>query len=153
MRDVNIPPELRTRIKIPENPYDSLMFKNGYLLPTELKSTKGKSLPFKNIKQHQIDSLIESNTYNESIIPGFLVNFSDLDISFFIHIESFVEYQKLGANGNTKINGIKINEKSLSLDYCEAHGIELVGVKKRVKMRWYVGDLISKIIDEYKIGK
>lgn len=114
-----------------------------------MKSTKGKSLPFKNIKDHQIASLIESNTYESSIIPGFLINFSDLERSFFLHIEQFTLYQQLANNGDKSYEGIKVNESSLSLEYVDKFGTELKGIKKKVKMRWYVGELIDELVKKH----
>jgi penicillin-binding protein-related factor A (putative recombinase) len=149
VKDVNIPPDLRMRVRVSENPYDSLIYMNGFLFPTELKSTKGKSLPFKNIKDHQIKSLIESNTYEKTIIPGFLINYSDISVSYFLHIDDFVKYQELAANNVKSYEEVKINESSVSLEYVEKFGMELNGIKKQVKFRWYINYLLDELIKKY----
>ena len=149
VRDVNLPPDLRTRVRVPENPYDSLIYKDGYLFPTEMKSTKGKSLPFKNIKEHQIESLIASNTYDDKIIPGFLINFSDEERSFFLHIDDFIKYRECAEQGEKECEGRKVNGSSISLDYCEGVATEITGVKKKVKHRWYINKLIGNLKDKY----
>jgi penicillin-binding protein-related factor A (putative recombinase) len=149
VRDVNLPPDLRTRVRIPENPYDALIYKDGYLLPSEMKSTKGKSLPFKNIKEHQIDSLVSSNTYDPKIIPGFLINFSDEGRSFFLHIDSFMNYFHFAKSGVKKVEGYKVNESSISLEYCEGFATEITGHKKVKKYRWYINKMIDELVEKH----
>jgi penicillin-binding protein-related factor A (putative recombinase) len=149
VRDVN-PMALKSNFKTPENPYDCLFYKEGYLFPSELKSTKGKSLPFKNIKNHQIESLISSNTYDDRIIPGFIINFSDLERSFFLHINDFMDYFEHAQNEQKFCRDRKVNDKSVSLDFCEGVGIEIAGHKKVKKMRWYVSKLCNELIDKHK---
>jgi penicillin-binding protein-related factor A (putative recombinase) len=149
VRDVN-PMAIKPGFKTAENPYDALIYKDGYLFPSELKSTKGKSLPFKNIKDHQIESLVSSNTYDDKIIPGFIINFSELERAFFLHIDCFVKYRELALAGEKECEGKKVNDKSVTLDYCEGFGMEIVGHKKKVKMRWYVNKLCNELIDKYK---
>ncbi|MED1863409.1 Holliday junction resolvase RecU [Fictibacillus nanhaiensis] len=149
VRDVN-PMAIKPGYKTAENPYDSLIYYDGHLFPTELKSTKGKSLPFKNIKDHQIESLIKSNTYDRRIIPGFIINFSDLNRAFFLQIDDFMEYMEHAKDNQKTCRGFSVNDKSLTLDYCEGIGIEITGHKKKVKMRWYVNELCKNIINKYK---
>jgi recombination protein U len=149
VRDVN-PMALKPKFKTPENPYDALIYRDGYLFPSELKSTKGKSLPFKNIKDHQIESLVSSNTYDDKIIPGFIINFSDLGKSFFLHINDFMEYLEHAKDKQKSCKGFSVNDKSLTLDYCEGIGIEIRGQKKKIKMRWYINKLCNELIDKYK---
>ena len=115
VRDVN-PMAIKPGYKTVENPYDCLIYKSGYLFPSELKSTKGKSLPFKNIKDHQIEGLVSSNTYDKRIIPGFIINFSDLERAFFLHIDCFVEYIEHAKEKQKTCKGFSVNDKSLTLD-------------------------------------
>jgi penicillin-binding protein-related factor A (putative recombinase) len=150
VRDVNLPVEMRTKIKVPENPYDALIYRDGYLLPSEMKSTKGKSLPFKNIKEHQIDSLIDANTYDKKIIPGFLINFRDQGKSYFLHIDDLIKYQYFANKGEKECEGRKVNGSSISMDYCEGIATKLTGIQKRVKYRWYINKMIDSLIDKYK---
>jgi penicillin-binding protein-related factor A (putative recombinase) len=149
VRDVN-PMAIKPGFKTAENPYDALIYKDGYLFPSELKSTKGKSLPFKNIKDHQIESLVSSNTYDDKIIPGFIINFSDLGRSFFLHINDFIEYLEHAKNKQKLCKGLSVNDKSLTLDYCEGIGIEIRGQKKKIKMRWFINKLCNELIVKYK---
>ena len=151
VKDVNIPNELRKRIRVSENPYDALTFKRGYLFPLELKSSKGATLPFKNIKDHQTESLIKSNTYEDEIIPGFLINFSEHNRSFFLHIEEFQEYVTAAESGVKIHKDRKVNKSSLSMDYCEGFAVELKGVKKVKRYRWFIADLLDELIDRYTV--
>lgn len=145
VRDVN-PQAIKKGFKTPENPYDALLYKDGYLFPSELKSTKGKSLPFNNIKDHQIESLINSNTYDKRIIPGFIINFSELNRSFHLHIDKFVDYIKAAESDKKECNRYSVNKKSLTLDYIEGVGVEITGVLKKVKHRWYINQLLDTLI-------
>jgi penicillin-binding protein-related factor A (putative recombinase) len=148
VKDVN-PMALKPSFKVPENPYDALLYRGGYLFPSEMKSTKGKSLPFKNIKEHQINSLVDSQTYDSKIIPGFIINFSDESRSFFLHIDNFMNYVNFAKSGMKKVEECKVNESSISLEYCEGFATEIVGVKKVKKFRWYIHKLIDELIQKF----
>jgi penicillin-binding protein-related factor A (putative recombinase) len=156
VRDVNLPQWARGKIKVPKNKYDCLMFYKGFLFPVEMKSTKQKSLSFdeKIIKQHQIDNLIEANTY-KGVIPGFLINFREpVQKTFFIHIDDFIEYKYIAENEikNNKYRS-KPNKKSIPISICEEIGIGVLGDKKRTKYRWYVNKTLEEAIKRYQIQK
>ena len=69
------------------NPCDFIIFSeraggwsNGAMYKLELKSTLGKSLPFGNIKNDQLTSLVESQC--KGVWAGFVVNFRDTNQTF-----------------------------------------------------------------------
>ena len=105
--------KVRFQIK---NICDSIMYDGDYLYTLELKSTKGKSFSFSNIKEHQIPDLLWCGSF-VNVISGFVIDFSDLDECFFIEINDFKQFYDT------------TNRKSLSLDFCRSNGTK-IGVKK-----------------------
>jgi len=71
------------------NPCDFIVFskqftgsEEGTMYKLELKTVKGKSLPFSNIKQHQLDSLCDS--WNKGVGAYFVVNFREVNETYLI---------------------------------------------------------------------
>ena len=149
VRDVNIPPDLRYRIKLPQNKYDSLIYYKGFLFPIEMKSTKQKSISLKDavIKENQIRNLKEATQY-ENVIPGFLMNFREHDNqTFFIHINDFITYKNIAENQLNHSYKNKINKSSIPLDICKEIGVEVINIKKKVRYRYYVNKLLDELIN------
>lgn len=152
VRDVMLPPDIRKRVKLPQNKYDCLIFSKGHLFPIEMKSTQSKSISFSEsiIKQNQIDNLIEASKY-EGVIPGFLFNFRlDTPKTFFVHISDFEKVRHISQNELDHTYKGRINKSSISLSICEEIGIEVTGALKKKHMRWYINKLIQNIIDKYE---
>jgi penicillin-binding protein-related factor A (putative recombinase) len=153
IKDVFIPPDLRTRIRVPKNKYDSMIFYKNTLFPIEFKSIKAKSINIKDpkiIKPHQIEGLLEANTY-EGTIPGFIINFRSCDNqTFFIHIKDFVEYRDCVLDGKCNRNYThKKNEVSLPIGIAQEIGTEISNVKKKTNYRYYINKLLDQLIEKY----
>lgn len=156
IKDVYLPPDVRRRVKLPRNKYDIIIFHKGYLFPIELKSTDKKSISFseKIIKQHQIESLLEATKFDR-VISGFLMNFRDQpdNKTFFIPIQEFVKYKHLAENQlkhDYKCReGKRLNKASIPIDICKEIGFEVLNVKKRTRFRYYISDLIDRLIEDY----
>ena len=95
---------------------DCMMFDGEYLFLLELKSTKGKSLPYSNIKEHQIDDLLWASEF-ANVICGLVIEFADINECYFIEINEFKKYKD------------ESNRKSLPIDFCRNKGIK-IGVEK-----------------------
>ena len=156
VRDVFLPPDVRKRVRLPKNRYDSLIFNNGHLFPVELKSTKDKSISLAEsvIKSHQIDNL-EQASHFEGVIPGFIFNFREPDnLTYFIHIEDFLTYQHYATTQEQHPyqirKGKKLNRASISLDICQEIGIEIMSVKKRVHHHYFLKQLTDELISLYQ---
>ena len=118
-----------------ENICDSIMYDGDYLYTLELKSTKGKSLPYTNIKQHQIEVLLWCSKF-ANVISGFIVEFSDLDECYFIEINDFKEFY----DSNSR--------KSLPYEFCFKNGIK-IGVKKlRINRKFDIDNFIKDVIEK-----
>jgi penicillin-binding protein-related factor A (putative recombinase) len=153
IKDVFIPPDLRTRIRVPKNKYDSFIFYKNTLFPIEMKSIKNKSISIKDpkiIKPHQIEYLEEALDYSGAI-PCFLINFREYENqTFLIHITDFITYRNCALNDDCKINYFnKVNKSSLSLDICKEIGVEITNVKKKTNYRYYLGKALDSLIEKY----
>lgn len=114
---------------------DCLMFDGDYLYLLELKSTKGKSLPFNNIKKHQIDDLLWASEYANTIC-GLVVEFSELSECYFIEISQFKTFYDT------------TNRKSLPLQFCRENGIKIGVEKKKINSRFDIYKFINDVIKE-----
>ncbi|MEL3959426.1 Holliday junction resolvase RecU [Caldifermentibacillus hisashii] len=152
VRDVNIPPDLRTRIRLPQNKYDSLMFYHNHLFTLEFKATeKAKSFPLKEhvIKQHQIDNLKAAKDY-DGVISGFIFNFRDTNNeTYFVEIDDFINYINIAQNGLEHTYKSKVNEKSIPIGIIREIGIPVKSIKKQVRYRFYINILLDELIKKY----
>ena len=123
----------------PNNPYDFFAFYNKHLICLELKSTKHNSLTYwredfedKNKKQtfmirkNQIQGLHKASLH-ENICAGFLINFRNVERTYWVHISDFLEYT----------DKEKFNKKSINEDDLIAMGAVCVPQeKKRVHYKY-----------------
>lgn len=152
VRDVMLPPDVRMRVKLPQNRYDCLLHYKGHLFPIEMKSTKAKSISFSEsmIKENQIRNLKEATEY-DGVIPGFLFNYRECpeNRAFFIHINDFITYQNIAENQLEHNYKSKINKSSIPLAICEEVGIEIRNVKKQINYRYYINQLLDEVIERF----
>ncbi len=152
IKDTFIPPDLRTRVRVTKNKYDSFIYRKPNLFPIEFKSTKDKKFSFSEsiIKQHQIDSLQEAVTY-DGLIAGFIFNFRvEGNPTYFVHIDDFLKYKHIAENQiKEHTYKAKVNKASISLDICKEIGIEVSNAKKKVRYRYYINKLVDELIKRY----
>lgn len=113
------------------NPCDFLVFSyhNNTLLMLELKSFKGKSIPFTNIKGHQIQALTEKSKL-EGVRGLFILNFRDLNETYALDAKWVDELYREG-------------KKSIPLAYVRQHG-ELIEQKlKKVRYTYNIDKIIK----------
>jgi penicillin-binding protein-related factor A (putative recombinase) len=152
IKDVN-PMFLKPNTRVSKNDFDSFIYKKPNLFPVELKSSGQRSISFdeKIIKQHQIDALKEAVEY-DGLIAGFIFNFREYDnFTCFVHINDFLEIKELS---QSKISQhrfeSKLNKSSIGLDICKEVGIEIKNVKKKVKYRYYINQMLKELIEKYQ---
>lgn len=126
------------------NPYDFLLFENGYLFPMELKSTKSTSISIqmtdekgKDIKRHQIISLTQSREH-EGVLAGFLFDFRNerINKTYWMDIRDFNEYMS------------HTTKKSINpADIVQYHGIEVNKTLLRVRYKYDVVKLLADIVE------
>ena len=151
IKDVN-PMFLKPKASVSKNDYDSFIYRKPNLFPTEFKSTAQKSISFdeKIIKSHQIKALTNAATY-EGLIAGFIFNFREYsNQTYFVHIEDFNKIKYIADNGITDHTyESKINKSSIGLDTCREVGVEIKNVKKKVKYRYYIGQMLDELAEKY----
>lgn len=152
IKDVYIPPDLRERIRVSPNKFDSFVYSGGLLVPLELKSSSLRSFSFNEsiIKQHQVENLLEASEY-EGVVPGFLFNFRSYDNkTYFVSIQAYITYKENAMAGNQEPYKNKINAKSIPLDVCNEIGIEIKNEIKRVRYRYFVDEFINELKERDK---
>ena len=149
VRDVFIPFHLRHLIDLPPNKYDFLLAHSGIVLPLELKSVNGKSLPFANIEDNQIKALTAAREFDDTY-PGFLFNYRPANnATFYLHINDFLIYQGV-ANGDPSPYKSKINVASIPIGVCEEVGILLDSKLLKVHYRYDIKGLFQKVVEKYR---
>ena len=122
-----------------KNPYDYLCYdtKHRILIPTELKTTKYKSMSLSMIRDHQIEGLTKAAEYTH-VFPCFLFNFRNDD--------NGVErcYAQYISDFNNMLDDI--DKKSFNEIDLISHGaIKLDGKKKVKYYRWDIDKLCEDI--------
>ena len=108
----------------PSNICDFLVY-NGKLYFFELKKSNGKSIPFNNIKQSQINGLLDASEYGIESKFAIFLN----EEFYILDIKDFIEFKN-----NT-------DRKSIPIAYLEEYGIH---IKKHKLQKYYKFEL-----DEY----
>lgn len=131
----------------PNNPYDFLLFYNCFLFPMELKSTNKKSFSIqrtkedtsKEIKYHQIESLIIANSF-ENIFAGFILDFRN-ENTYWMDINSFNNFL------------LENDKKSINIEDVKKYdGIIIDKNKIRVNYKYNIEKLLKDIIKIEKKG-
>lgn len=107
-------------------------FNITHLLILELKSHKGKSLPFSAIRENQLKEMFIASEYRK-VLPFLIVFFSDIERCFALPIQKVVALKQEGTR------------KSIPLEYFEEQGTEIEVIKLRTNYRYN----IEKFLEEY----
>ena len=119
-----------TRFTI-SNMCDFIMYSKPTLFLLELKSTKGKSLPFNNIRETQIKELYKaSNT--EGVRAGLVINLRTLEETYYLDIKDFKTYRET------------TERKSISLECLKDKGILIEQELKKTRYRYDIKEFIKK---------
>lgn len=118
-----------------KNICDCMLFNGKQLYLIELKSTKGKSIPFGNFKENQLKELSIAQ-YFTNIVAGIVIEFSELDSAFFMQISDITDFIR------------QDSRKSIPIEYCEEKGIEIEITKKRVNNSFNIKKMILDISTE-----
>ena len=116
----------------PSNICDFILFKSPKLYLLELKSHKGKSIPYSAIKQ--LDKLLDvANKKIENLEVYLLLNFADLEETYVIEVESVASIK----DSKTR--------KSLSIEDVREYGYRVDQVKKKVRYRYELLECLEEI--------
>lgn len=117
---------------------DFIAYKYPHEYFLELKSTKDNRLNFNYISDNQYTGLLEKSKI-PGIYAGVLINFRGAEKTYFVDINIIKNMKEVGA-------------KSISLEYSAKVGVELEGVKKRVRFIYNVDKLLTDISEEASIS-
>jgi penicillin-binding protein-related factor A (putative recombinase) len=102
---------------------DFIVYMQPYIYYLELKSRQGNTLSFKDITKVQWTGL-QKKAAKPGAIPGVLVNYSDYNEAYFVHIDQLVKLRDVEG------------KKSLHIDFARQHGIKLLGERKRTRFAY-----------------
>lgn len=108
---------------------DFMLF-DGRLWLLELKSHKGKSIPFSCIRENQLTELSKAENFT-GIIPGMIFNFRDTAQTYFVHIRHIYYYYH------------HADRKSFPLEWVQEYGQEIRAELKKVRYRYFVGEWLT----------
>ena len=111
---------------------DAIMFKVPFLHMVELKSHKGKSIPFSCIREKQLLKLAEADMYS-GVVAWFIFNFRSVESTYAVRASKLIIFKET------------TERKSIPLDFCAANGIYIPAAKKRT--RWTY--LLESILGDY----
>ena len=118
-----------TRFTI-SNPCDFLAMIDTTLYMIELKSHKGKSIPFSCLKQ--AEGLFKKHTGFDSVRPIFVFNFRDSLKTYAVSASMVWLFMQ------------DSDRKSIPESYCKEAGIEIQAILKRVRYRYQVEEALKK---------
>ena len=119
----------KTRFAI-HNICDCMLFDGQLLYLLELKSHKGKSIPFSCIRQTQLDELSKAAMF-DNVATGFMFNFRDVGRTFYVNADI------------VRIFVLASERKSISIEVCVENGVEIKGTKKRTRYSWNIEQFIK----------
>lgn len=121
-----------TRFSV-SNDYDMFMSALGYLFALELKSVKGKSIPFSSLQPHQESGLMKAAAH-EDVKAGVLVWIRSTDEVFYVPIWEWVSAKA------------SLSRKSLGLKELHEIGIPVSFWRPRTRMRFNVYNMVVDAI-------
>jgi recombination protein U len=117
------------------NPADFRLYCYPVLLLLELKTHKGKSLPLAKIRDSQLKGMLKAvNHYG--VYGGFLVNFRDLEETYFLSVGYVENFVKSG------------ERKSIPVEFFREYGIRIPQTKKRTLYRYDFTEWLRRYVDD-----
>ena len=89
------------------NACDCMLFFNGKLFMLELKTHKGKSIPFSCIRDNQLEQLAEAESYG--INAGFVVDFQDTGDCYYVSASLLKNYIEIAERKSVPIEWFALN--------------------------------------------
>lgn len=114
------------------NEGDFLVYQYPNLFIFELKSHKGKSIPFNKLRDVQIKGLNSLSTL-QGVKTGFIFNFRDLEETYFIFTEDIVNFM------------VDSDRKSFPIEWVAEIGIPLEHKKARTRYKYNILKLLYDI--------
>lgn len=112
---------------------DAMMFYSPLLFLLEMKSTRGSSLPFGNIRYEQLKELCTSSRHR-NVLAGFIVYFEAKGLCFFASANSVKDYIDTALR------------KSLPLDWFRDNSCPIAIKPLRVNVEYEIGDFLTRCL-------
>lgn len=109
---------------------DYIIYRHPSLFLFELKSHKGKSIPFDALRVNQIEGLYKAS-YIRGVKAGFIFNFRDSEETYFVPAKEVYDFICSGCR------------KSFPISWCKDNGISLGSIKKRTRFTYRVDELLD----------
>lgn len=116
------------------NPADFRLYIYPSLILLELKSHKGKSLPLEKIRDNQLKGMLRA-VEHYGVYGGFLVNFRDLEETYFLSVELVEKFVLTG------------ERKSIPVNYFRENGLLIPQKKKRVLYSYDLKEWLGRYSD------
>lgn len=113
------------------NPADFRLYCYPVLILVELKTHKGKSLPLSKIRPAQLKGMLKAVTHY-GVYGGYLVNFRDLEETFFLSVGYVERFIKDG------------ERKSIPAEFFREYGIPIPAEKKRTLYRYDLKEWLER---------
>ncbi|WP_185903463.1 Holliday junction resolvase RecU [Lysinibacillus sphaericus] len=113
-----------------KNPCDFILYKKPNIYLLELKSHKGKSIPFGAIQSYQIESLYRFSNI-DGVKAGFVFNFRDMNETYFVEAVSVYHFYH------------ERKRKSFSLNWVKENGNAISQELKRTRFKYDLGELLK----------
>lgn len=123
-----------------KNICDFLLYKYPILYLLELKTSKGKSIPFSNLAEHQIEGLTKAKEL-KGIVAGFVINMRDIEETYFIDARIIKEYIDKNIKQYEKTGGKK-GRKSIPIKWLRKNGLL---IPQEIKITRYTYDITPLI--------
>lgn len=111
---------------------DYILYRYPYLYLFELKSHKGKSIPFSALREKQYSGLNMVSNF-KGVTAGFIFNFRDYNKTYFVDADVLYSYI------------IAEEKKSFSLKWCEDNGVIIGQKKKRTRYRYRLDEFLDYV--------
>lgn len=122
-------PTEKTRFQA-HNICDCMIFYKNSLFLFELKSHKGKSLPFNCIRNNQYEEMYSAG-FKKNVYPFLIIFFSDINECYALHIRDILA---LKAN---------LERKSIPLSYCQEKGFKIESRLLKTNYRYNIQQFLD----------
>lgn len=117
------------------NPFDCYMFKKPVLFELELKSHKGKNIPFSAIRDNQIKHLANVSKADLGVVAGLIAYFEDEQRCFYVDGDIALDFMESG------------KRKSFPIAWFEVNGHEIKVTRLRKNVMYDVDEFVDAMIE------
>lgn len=118
-----------------KNPFDCYMFKKPILFELELKSHKGKNIPFSAIRNNQINHLAKISKEDIGVVAGIVVYFEDEQKCYYADGDSVLSFMNEGTR------------KSIPIAWFKTWGTEIKVIPLRRNVMYDVNAFVNEMLE------